>query len=101
MLAHDQPTPATPVAQLLQRSRNGLRATARGALWRLARPYARRRAREVQMAATIDRLEADLEHVRQRHTEQIDRLEELVRELILTAESVRRSAAAREAHGNK
>jgi hypothetical protein len=48
------------------------------------------------MAGAIARLEADFEHLRERHTEQIERLEELVRELILTAESLRRAATARE-----
>jgi hypothetical protein len=43
------------------------------------------------MAATLARLEADFEHVCGRHTEQIERLEDLVRELVLTAESLRRS----------
>jgi hypothetical protein len=53
------------------------------------------------MAADIERLQADLEHMRKRHTEQIERLEDLTRELVLTAESLRRAAAAREAHGKK
>jgi hypothetical protein len=86
---------------MLQRSRRGLGATARGLLWWVARPYARRRSREVQMAAAIERLEADLKHIRKRHTEQIERLEDLVRELVLTAESLRRAASAREPHGKK
>jgi hypothetical protein len=52
------------------------------------------------MAAAVGRMEADLEHIRERHTEQIERLEELVRELILTAESLRRSTlASREDRG--
>lgn len=41
------------------------------------------------------RLEADFDHVRERHTEQIERLEELVRELVLAAESLRRGIVAR------
>jgi hypothetical protein len=53
------------------------------------------------MAAAIESLEADFKHVRKRHTEQIERLEELVRELVLTAESLRRADAAREARGKK
>jgi hypothetical protein len=47
------------------------------------------------MAITLGRLEADFEHLRERHTEQIERLEELVRDLILTAESLRRATMAR------
>jgi hypothetical protein len=101
MLAQTQPTPAPPVAHMLQRFRRGLRPTVRQALWRVARPYARCRTRDVQMAAAVERLQADVEHIRKRHTEQIERLEELVRELVLTAESLRRAVAAREAHGKK
>ena len=48
------------------------------------------------MASSLGRLEADVDHLRERHTEQIERLEELVRELILAAESLRRAATARE-----
>jgi molecular chaperone GrpE (heat shock protein) len=48
------------------------------------------------MAAALARIEADFEHVRERHTEQIERLEELVRELVLTAESLRRATAQRD-----
>jgi hypothetical protein len=51
------------------------------------------------MEAALGRLEADFEHVRERQTEQIERLEELVRELILTAESLRRSTPSREERG--
>jgi molecular chaperone GrpE (heat shock protein) len=69
-------------------------------LLRVARPYARRRARVGEMAAALGRLEADFEHVRERHTEQIERLEKLVRELVLTAESLRRATViAREERG--
>ncbi len=48
------------------------------------------RTREAHIAATVARLQAELDHVRVRHGEQITRLESLVRELILTAESLRR-----------
>jgi hypothetical protein len=51
------------------------------------------------MAATIGHLEADCAHVRERHTEQIERLEDLVRELVLAVESLRRSAAAGDGDG--
>jgi hypothetical protein len=68
-------------------------------LWRLARPYARRRAREAHMAASLGRLEAQFGHVRERHDEQIERLEELVRELVLTAESLRRASSRHEDRG--
>jgi hypothetical protein len=65
----------------------------------VARPYARRRAREAQVTATLARLQAELEHVSERHTEQIERLEELVRELVLTAEALRRRVSPREDGG--
>lgn len=65
----------------------------------MARPYARRRAREAQVTATLARLQAELEHVSERHTEQIERLEELVRELVLTAEALRRRVSPREDGG--
>jgi hypothetical protein len=69
-------------------------------LWLVARAYARRRMRRADMASALERLEADLEHVRVRHTEQIDRLEDLVRELVLTAESLRRRTSSLEDGGD-
>jgi hypothetical protein len=101
MPADTQPTPARPVVHMPQLSRKGVRAAAGRALWRVAPAYARRRTQQAQVAAVVERLEADLEHVRKRHTEQIERLEELVRELVLTAESLRRAAAARETQTKK
>jgi hypothetical protein len=74
-------------------------AIARKALPRVAPSYARYRVRRAEMAATIGRLEADCAHVRERHTEQIERLEDLVRELVLAVESLRRTQAARDADG--
>ncbi len=53
----------------------------------IVRSLLRRRA----LAAEVARLRGDLDHVRERHGEQIERLEDLVRELILTAESLRRA----------
>ncbi|HTZ64175.1 MAG TPA: hypothetical protein VMB51_08720 [Solirubrobacteraceae bacterium] len=44
--------------------------------------------------AELDRLRAELDHLRERHTEQIERLEDLTRELIRTAESLRRASVA-------
>jgi hypothetical protein len=72
---------------------------ARKALPRVAPSYARYRVRRAEMAATIGRLEADCAHVRERHTEQIERLEDMVRELVLAVESLRRSAAVRDGDG--
>jgi hypothetical protein len=96
MTADDQTRQAIPVDQPLYPSRRRPREIGRRALWRVARPYARHRIREAEMAAALGRMEADLEHVRERHTEQIERLEDLVRELVLTAEALRRATAVRE-----
>jgi hypothetical protein len=73
-----------------------LRELARAAMWRLAPAYARRRARRATAAAALQRLQDDFEHVSKRHGEQIERLEELTRELVRTAESLRREIAQRE-----
>jgi hypothetical protein len=86
---------AGPMAGAPASPRARLRAIARRALPLIAPSYARHRARAIELEATVRRLEADFEHVRERHTEQIERLEDLVRELVLAAESLRRGAAAR------
>jgi hypothetical protein len=102
MTADDQTRPAAArLPDLPRRSRRRLPAIARRGLLRVARPYARRRAREAAMAAALGRLEADFEHLRRRHTEQIARLEDLVRELILSAESLRRATAPRKDGGEE
>jgi hypothetical protein len=90
MTADDQTTPAVPGAQQSRRSSRRLREIARRAVWRIAPAYGRHRTRVAEMAAALARLEADFEHVRERHAEQIQRLEDLVRELVLAAESLRR-----------
>ncbi|HTW42728.1 MAG TPA: hypothetical protein VMD79_10485 [Solirubrobacteraceae bacterium] len=38
-------------------------------------------------------MQAEVEHIGERHAEQLERLEDLARELILTAESLRRAIA--------
>jgi alanyl-tRNA synthetase len=53
------------------------------------------------MARTIARLDADFQHVRQRHTEQIERLEDIARELVLAVESVRHASARRDDGGER
>src|ERR1019366_3697092 len=68
-----------------------MRPLARGVLWRFAPFYARRRAMRADVVARLGRLESELKRVRERHEEQIERLEDLARELVLTAESLRRS----------
>ncbi|MHB8240365.1 MAG: class I SAM-dependent methyltransferase [Solirubrobacteraceae bacterium] len=76
-----------------QASRGRLGALARRALAPLVRPYARRRAREAALQGAVARLEAELERVGERHTEQIERLEGFVRELVATSESLRRGVS--------
>jgi hypothetical protein len=93
MTAEDQTRSATRNAPPLQRLRPRLRRIARRALLRAAPPYARHRARQAATATTLARLQDDFEHVRKRHTEQIERLEDLVRELVLTAEALRRGGS--------
>jgi SAM-dependent methyltransferase len=93
MTADDQRRQATRPARALRRARRGLRRVARGVLWRLAPAYARRRAGRADLVARLGRLEAELQRVGERHDEQIERLEDLVRELVLTAESQRRSVS--------
>ncbi|HEY2436115.1 MAG TPA: hypothetical protein VGH93_02980 [Solirubrobacteraceae bacterium] len=80
---------------------HGLRDTARRVLRRLARPYLRGRGREAELAAAVSRIQGELEHIRERHGEQIERLEELVRELIATAESLRRAVSEHDRGGER
>jgi hypothetical protein len=79
--------------------RQRLRPLARRVMWRAARPYARRRARAADLEGSLARLQSDFDHVSKRHTEQIERLEDVTRELILTAESLRREIHARQVDG--
>jgi hypothetical protein len=93
MTADDQTTSAARLGSLLSvRRRAG--AIARRAFFRMGGPLARRHVREVQTLAAVRRLEADLKQVRERHTEQIERLEDLVRELILSLEALRSASSA-------
>jgi len=93
----DEPTrPAASLAPLPRRLRERLRPIASKALLRVAPPYARYRARQAETAGALARLSADLEFVRERHSEQIARLEDLARELVLTAEALRGEIAQHE-----
>ena len=56
-------------------------------------PSPRPGAREAEIAAAVGRLDAEVRYLRERHGEQIEHLEELVRELVRTAESLRRATA--------
>ena len=93
MTADDQMTAQSAGTRDAARRRS--RELARRAMWRLAPAYARRRARRAATATTLQRLQDDVEHVSKRHTEQIERLEDLTRELVLTVEILRRQIAER------
>ena len=87
MTVDDQTTPATRLVPAVRvRLRSLLRTLAR----RYAGPYVRQRAREAEMAGSVGRLQAEVKHIGTRHTEQIERLEDLARELVATAEALRR-----------
>jgi SAM-dependent methyltransferase len=97
MTAEDQTTPTARAAETLRRGPGaastpgrGPRALLRRVLLRALRPYAHHQHElDTQLVAVQRSQQAALE----RHTEQIERLEELARELILTAESLRRASA--------
>lgn len=93
MKADDQRRRAVRPAQLLQRSRQRLRPLARRVLWRIAPAYARRRAARGEVFVRLGRVETRVQRVGERHKEQIERLEDLARELVLTAESLRRGVS--------
>ncbi len=97
MTAEDQTTPTARAAETLRRAPGaapmpgrGPRAFVRRLLLRVLRPYTHHQhVLDTQLVAALRHQQAALE----RHTEQIERLEELARELILTAESLRRAGA--------
>jgi SAM-dependent methyltransferase len=97
MTAEDQTTPTARAAETLRRGSGaapapgrGPRALVRRALLRALRPYSHHQHEfDSQLVAALRSQQTRLE----RHTEQIERLEELARELILTAESLRRASA--------
>lgn len=72
------------------------REIARRAIWRFAPAYARRRVRTASQRERLQRLEAELERVSERHSEQIDRLEDLARELVLSIASLQRGLVRRD-----
>jgi len=81
------------LAQLPRRSRRRLRSVVRAGLWRVAPAYAARRSARTEAVFRLARLDKELE----RQGEQLERLEDLVSELVLTAESLRREIADAEA----
>jgi hypothetical protein len=96
MTVDDQTKAQAGVAARSQSARVRARSLARSALWRLAPAYAHRRRSKSGLLASVQRLQADFEHVSKRHGEQIERLEDLTRELVSTAESLRREIVRRE-----
>jgi SAM-dependent methyltransferase len=86
MTAHDQTRLATRLGPSVRRR---LRPALRALALQLG-PYVRQRAREADAAAVLGRLQAEVEHLGTRHSEQIERLEDLAGELIATAEALRR-----------
>jgi SAM-dependent methyltransferase len=106
MTAEIQTTPAAHAGELLQRGaervpgspQGGWRGFVRRTVLRAMRPYTHhQREVDVELVAAVQRVWEAQEHVAERHAEQIERLEKLARELILTAESLRRMAAGAEA----
>jgi hypothetical protein len=97
MFADDKTRRGSGPSQMLRSTRRGLRSLGRRALWRFAPAYARRRSARADAAARLGRVQAEMEHVGERHEEQIERLEDLVRELIRAAESLRRGVTDAEA----
>jgi SAM-dependent methyltransferase len=97
MTAEDQTTPTARAAETLRRHPGAVPAPGRGprtfmrrVLLRALRPYTHHQHElDTQLVAALRYQQSALE----RHTEQIERLEELARELILTAESLRRASA--------
>jgi 2-polyprenyl-3-methyl-5-hydroxy-6-metoxy-1,4-benzoquinol methylase len=102
MTAENQTTPMARAGELLQRGpelapgrpQGGLRGALRRLVLRAIGPYTHyQRELDGEMVGAMSRLWESQEHVAERHGEQIERLEQLARELILTAESLRRATA--------
>jgi SAM-dependent methyltransferase len=101
MNAENETTPAARAAELFAHGggvapagRQPLRGVVRRLLLRAIRPYAyHQRLLDEQIVQALQRQEAIFERERMRDGERIERLEQLARELIGTAESLRRAAA--------
>lgn len=90
MISDDEKTQASRPAGATRSPYSLMRPYARRLLWRAAPGFASRRSARLQAAGKLERMEAELDSVGERHGEQIERLEDLARELILAAESLRR-----------
>lgn len=96
MTSEQQIKPGSSGARSIARRRDRLWTAASRILLRTAPLYARHRASQAEMAGALQRLQAEFEHVRERHDEQIERLEDLARELVLAVEALRRDISMRE-----
>jgi SAM-dependent methyltransferase len=109
MNADDERKPTGRAAALLERGPGGaprrrqpLRGALRRALLRMMRPYIHhQRLLDVELLEALRGQEASFEAVRDRDAERIERLEDLARDLIQTAESLRKanSDVAKQAAG--
>jgi SAM-dependent methyltransferase len=113
MSTEDQDTPTARSAELFRRgpapvqrsNKRRLRLALRSGVLRLIRPYTfYQRELDAEIVAALQDQEAqlqsqgaELERITMRHADQIEWLEKLVRELIFTAESLRRAAAQSDA----
>ncbi len=80
-----------PVPLAAQSPSQRLRRAFRGALLRLTRPFARyEREVDVALLDALRRHHAELEGLRKRHDERIDRLEQLSKEIIIATQSLHR-----------
>lgn len=102
MTADDQTTPLARAAELVQRGPTPAsvlgprspRGLFRRVMLRLIHPFAfHQREVDGEIVGALRQQEAELEHLAERHSEQIERLEDLTRELILTAEQLRKAGA--------
>jgi SAM-dependent methyltransferase len=101
MNAEDEIKPTARAAELLGHGlgtdpgpRQPLRSALRRVLLRAMRPYTHHQhLLDVELLAAVQRQGELLDHVRERDTERIERLEQIARELIRTAESLRRASS--------
>jgi SAM-dependent methyltransferase len=98
----DQTTPVARAAELVQRgpdtlsnrTRRGWRVTLRRVLLRAMRPYTyHQRELDAEIVAAIQHFQDEFESVSERQAEQIERLEDIARELIVTAEALRKATS--------
>jgi len=102
MSSDEQTTSLERAAELVQRGpaalptlgRRSPRGLLRRMVLRLIHPFSHHQ-REVdgEIVGALRQQEAELEHLGERHSERLARLEDLARELILTAEQLRKAAA--------